>query len=138
MALTDASVTTAATALYDDLTSNGCQAVSNSNVLAFQQAFNAAGGSPSLATDGLYGANTSGALSQVIGANSGSTLGSYTAPSGCVSQGGGNGTTAVTVPLTDNVNFGYWPWILGGVVLVGGSYAAYAYSKKHKRGKRRR
>ena len=139
MALTDAALTSAATALNDDLTSNGCQAVSNSNVQAFQQAYvNAGGNLPnnndgSSGIDGLYGANTSAALQATINANPGTTLGSYTAPAGCVSQGGANGTTAVTVP--DQAP-NYWPWVIGGLVLVGGSYAAYTYSKKHRRGGR--
>ena len=135
MALTDASVVSAAAALNDDLSSNGCQAVSNSNVSTFQSAYNAAGGSPQLAVDGLYGANTSGALQATFAANPGATIGSYTAPAGCVTQGGGGSLPPVVVPSggSSTVPESALPWVLGGLVLVAGAFAAYTYSKKHHR-----
>jgi len=136
MSLTDTAVVNAATALNDSLTSNGCQNSANSDVSNFQTAYNAAGGSQTLTVDGLYGAHTQAALQEVMSANSGSTLGSYTAPAGCVAAAGTPGAIVTEGPSTGGSSDLKW-WLIGGgaVALAGG---IWYYSKHHKGGRRRR
>lgn len=136
MSLTDSTLQTNAAFLLDDLRSNGCQAVAKSSVSDFQSSFNAAGGAPALATDGLYGPKSSAALQQVINAGENNAdLAGETAPAGCVSQGGGSpggGTSPPIVVSTAGGGTGPLPYIVGAIV-VAGALAAYTYSKKHHR-----
>jgi hypothetical protein len=138
MSLTDATLQTNASFLISDLSSNGCQSVAATSVSDFQSSYNAAGGSPALTVDGLYGANTSSALQQVINANAGSNaaFAGETAPAGCVAQGGGGGGggNVPVVVSTGSSGSGALPYIIGAIV-VAGALAAYTYS--HKKGHKR-
>jgi hypothetical protein len=74
-----------ASALMSNLNSAGCQQAFSQPVSDFQSAYNAAGGTPALTVDGLYGALTQAALQQAInGLPSPIGLTGATAPAGCV------------------------------------------------------
>jgi hypothetical protein len=137
MSLNDHNLQNAALALYDDLRSNGCQAVATASVSSFQSAYNAAGNSPHLAVDGLYGKNSSAALQAVMtAATNNSALDGQQAPAGCVTQGGNGGGSLPPIIVPGSVpstSGSALPWILGGLVLTAGAFAAYTYSKKHHR-----
>jgi hypothetical protein len=137
MALTDTSLQNDAIALLDDLTSNGCQVAVMPSVQTFQQSYINSGGSLAKA-DGYYGATAAAALQAVIDANqSNSALANQTAPAGCVGKApsGGGSLPPVVVPSggSSTVPESALPWVLGGLVLVAGAFAAYTYSKKHRR-----
>jgi len=135
MAIDDTSLQNAAIALFDDLSSNGCQQVASASVSTFQSAYNASAGG-SLAVDGLYGAQSSAALQAVMNGNSSnSALANQTAPAGCVAQGGGGGGGGGNIPVvvsSGSSGVGPLPYIIGAVVIAG-ALAAYTYSKKKHR-----
>jgi hypothetical protein len=144
MSLTDPTIQSAANALLLSLTTSGCQQASDPTVQAFQMAYisNGGGSLPASSTaangvDGLYGTDTQAALQAAL--NAGPIQPPPQAPAGCVGaapSGGGGGTIAPIV-VTGSPAPNYMPWVLGGLVVVAGSFAAYTYSKKHRRGKHR-
>lgn len=136
--LTDQTLQNDAIALLDDLSSNGCSTSADASVSTFQTAYNAAGGSPALSVDGLYGNDTSAALQAVINGNSGNSgLANKTAPAGCV--GAGTSTPTVTGGVASSTGtMNYTPWLIGAGV-VGAGVIAYAVHRRHSgKGLRRR
>jgi hypothetical protein len=148
--ITDAPLQAAAQALLTDLQSSGCTQGVDDVVAAFQNAWNAANaGSPlvlsdgSTGADGLYGANTQSALQATLNASGQSPV--PQAPTGCVAadagsanatQGGGAATAPTTHTTTATTTPSGSNWILWGVgaAAVAGLTAAYAVSRKKKRG----
>lgn len=140
-ALSDAGVQAAAGALLSDLQSSGCTQGVDPTVLAFQQAYIAAGGSlpndsdGSTGADGLYGANTQNALQAVL--NAGPNQPPQAAPAGCVgvapASGGGGGTTPAVVPATtasSSSGMSSTTWLLIGAGVLGAGIIGYAVYKK--------
>ena len=84
----DPTYSAAAQTLLSALQSSGCKQSSDPNVSAYQTAWNNAGGQPTLTVDGLYGANTAGALGTFNSA----------APTGCVAAA--SSTPASTTPAS--------------------------------------
>jgi hypothetical protein len=134
MALTDASLVSAARFLLDDLASNGCQAVAVTSVSDFQNAYNSSSGATQIGVDGYYGASAQHALQATIDANQDNVLGSYTAPPGCVGKKapGGGSTNPPVVVSTASTGTNPLPYIVGAIVIAG-ALAAYTYSHKKKR-----
>jgi hypothetical protein len=93
----DPTYSAAAQTLLTELQTSGCQQSADSNVSAYQTAWNNAGGNPTLTVDGLYGANTAGALGTF----------NASAPTGCVAAASSTpaSTTPASTPSTPaNVN----------------------------------
>jgi hypothetical protein len=153
--LTDSTLQSTATTLQSDLASSGCQTTSQQDVTDFQNAWNAAGMTPALTVDGLYGSYTANALGQVMtqiyttaqaDPSTAGTTSLLVAPTGCVGAGGsgGGGSDPAAQPGA-NIQLG-WLNIAGNplawAVLGGASVIGYAiWSKEGKRvkgGPRRR
>ena len=115
---------------------NACTQSSVPEVVAFQNAWNSDNPTNKLSVDGEYGPLKQGALQNALATTA--------VPANCF---GGPAqlppsvtptpiptipTIVVpgTVPATTSTSPNYLPWILGGAVLVAGSFAAYTYSKK--------
>ena len=138
-----ADLSTAEQALMNDLNSSGCKQAVDPTVTAFQQAYNASGGSPALVVDGLYGANTQAALQATLNTDPNLPAGAYQAPAGCVaaaSGGGGNNPSpspspTPAPPSSSNVNWGEYALI--GAALVGAGTIGYVSWKRHNKGKRK-
>ena len=122
----DPTYTAAAQTLLSALQSSGCKQSSDPNVSAFQTAWNNAGGQPTLVVDGLYGANTAGALGAFNSA----------APTGCVAAASSSSSTPATSNTPDvNVNTSsstdYTPIAIAGVAAAGlVGLAIYAKKKR--------
>jgi hypothetical protein len=132
----DATLASTTSTLAQDLASNGCQQSAQSDVSAFQSAYNNAGGSPTLTVDGLYGANTAGALTAVFAAGVDSPL-NVSIPAGCVAAASSSSSTPAatdsggTSVSVDN-STDLIPLALAGVAglgLIG--WAIYAKKKGH-------
>ena len=130
-----ATLADAASALAQDLDTNGCKQSAQANVRAFQTAYNNAGGSPTLVVDGLYGANTAAALQNalngpvvggcVAAASSGGGGGGSSTPT----SGGGSTTPAVNVSTSSNSDL--LPIAIAGVAAAGlVGLAIYAKKKR--------
>lgn len=135
MSLSDDAVQQAGGALLQHLQSAGCSPSADPTVSAFQSAYNAAGGSPALAVDGLYGALTQAGLQAVL--NAGVNQPPQAAPSGCVGSAGGGGggvTPGPIVSASGGMSSGEKIALVAGaaVLLAGGIW----YVKKHKKGRR--
>jgi hypothetical protein len=145
----DPTLIAAGVALAQDLVARGCQQTAQPTVTAFQNAYNAAGGTPALVVDGLYGGNTAGAL-QTSADPGGQMLAAFNGGAvtpGCVlPAGSGGGTTpapaVVVTPAspTQTVTVGgssLLPLAIAGV--AGAGLIGWAiYAKKARRGGARR
>lgn len=135
-----ASTLQAGQALVTYFTNNACTQDSVSEVEDFQNAWNGDNPTNTLSVDGEYGPLTQGALQNA--------LGTTTVPANCfggpatLPAPGVNPSPIPTIPTvvvpgtattTTSTSPNYLPWILGGAVLVAGSFAAYTYSKKSRR-----
>lgn len=145
MSITDAALQAAAQTLLTDLQTNGCSTTADTNVSAFQTAWNASNaGTPLVLSsgqagaDGLYGENTQSALQATLNASGADPP--PQAPSGCVApqagdanaiQGGGAafipGTTTVANP-----NRMWMLWLVGGIAAAGLT-GVYLAKKKNER-----
>jgi hypothetical protein len=134
-AITDTQLQNDAIALLDSLQSNGCQTSNDPSVSTFQTSFNTAGAGTTLAVDGLYGSNTQSALQSVINSNSdNSALANMTAPAGCVGKAVTPTQSLDTALSTLPGGADYtWAWILGGLIVVGGT-GAYVYKHYYAKG----
>ena len=125
--LSDASAQASASSLVTALQA-GCAAFTSANpsVTAFQQDFNAAGGSPTLAVDGLYGPATQAALASILGS----------APVACVVAAGtssGGTSSLATTTASQSLSTEQMVLIGAGVMLVGGAIWYRAQQHKGKR-----
>jgi hypothetical protein len=136
LGVASASTLQAATALVAYFNANACTQDSVQEVTDFQNAWNGDNPSDTLAVDGEYGPLTQGALQNALGTTN--------VPANCfggavvIPPPGANPSPTPTIPNGINANqAAALPWILGGLVLVAGSFAAYTYSKKSPRARRR-
>jgi hypothetical protein len=123
----DSSTQASAAALISALQA-GCANFQSSNttVSAFQQDYNAAGGSPALAVDGLYGPATQAALASVNGS----------APAGCVAgASSASSSSALTNTSSGTLSEQQLVYIGLGTIVVGG--AIWYFVAHHKGAKRR-
>lgn len=142
-ALTDDALQTAAGALLTYLQTSGCTPSVNSTVLAFQQAYIAAGqtlpndSNGTTGADGLYGNNTQIALQNVL--NAGPNQPPQQAPAGCVpaGTGGGAGTIVVVPPGSSSSDTltEIEPWAIGAAVILGAGLVGMAVLHKDTRNK---
>lgn len=137
----------AAQGLLDDLNARGCQQSKQTTVSNFQSQWNAAGSSPRLAVDGLYGPNTASALTTWATSMdpTASTNGVQAVPAGCVGVAPAGAASPTALPSASapggvsstlaslQANIAAMPWwayaLAGGV----GLYAIYE-SSKHPKG----
>ena len=122
-----------------------CNGQPNDNVLAFQDTNNHLG-MPTLASDGIYGKNTDGAMIALKNAGSITSLpscsgsfGAVAPPSGGPAGGGsgsgggsgGSGSGITTINNTNAAPSSMVPWLIGGLAIAGG-IGAFMYLNKHK------
>jgi hypothetical protein len=126
---------TAGQAVVAYFQANACTQSSVQQVTDFQNAWNADNPSDTLSVDGQYGPLTQGALQNALGTTS--------VPANCfggavvIPPPGVNPSPTPMIPNGLNANqASAIPWILGGLVLVAGSFAAYTYSKKPRKARR--
>jgi hypothetical protein len=114
-------------------TGGGCSTSSISECVDFQTAWNAAGGTPSLVVDGLYGTNTASALNDAL--LNGTNQPPQATPAACTfpTPVTPAPTTPVTPPPASTSTTNWTPWIIGGVVAAGALGGLYMYKKKHGR-----
>jgi hypothetical protein len=131
-----ASVGPAADALATRLnTGGGCSTSSISECVDFQTAWNAAGGTPSLVVDGLYGANAASALNDAL--LNGTNQPPQATPAACPYPTPGTpvpapGVTPTPAPASTSTT-NWTPWIIGGAVAAVAVGGLYMYKKKHGR-----
>jgi LPXTG-motif cell wall-anchored protein len=106
-------------------------------VMAFQNAWNAAGGSPTLTVDGGYGAQTAAAAGQVAAANGGGNvapaLTSGFPTCGSSPQPPTPPQPPVNPPATTGGHAWLW-WLVGGLAVLGLGGLGLWYYKRHKKG----
>lgn len=148
--LTVTPLDSAAQALLSDLNSSGCQQTAQTDVSDFQAQWNAAGSSPQLSVDGLYGNDTAAALQSWVSQDQASqNTGVTTAPAGCVasapssnsSSGAsftpGQSTSGVSSALAsveaDLAVVPWWLWAGGAALAAYGIWEAEKHKKKSRR-----
>ena len=129
LGVASATTLTAGQAVVTYFNTNACTQSSVQQVIDFQNAWNSDNPSDTLTVDGEYGPLTQGALQNALATTN--------VPANCFGGAvvlpppGVNPSPTPTIPNGINANqAGALPWILGGLVLVAGSFAAYTYSKK--------
>jgi hypothetical protein len=126
---------TAANALLQRLKTGGCTTAAFAECSTFQTAWNAAGGTPSLAVDGQYGAQVAACLQGAL--NIGANQPPEAAPAGCFPSTSPQPIQQPVIskppPPVAASTKNWTPWIIGGVVVAGVLGGAYLYKKKHGR-----
>jgi hypothetical protein len=132
-----ASIGPSADALATRVNTGGCTTAPFQECQDFQNNWNAAGGTPALPVDGIYGTNTSSALNDALL----NTSSSQATPQPCVTattptpapSTTTTTTTTTPAPAATTSTKNWTPWIIGGVVAAGALGGLYMYKKKHGR-----